>query len=282
MTIIDAHHHLWDRSRAQYPWLGPHLPLIDRDILFEELEPQLDAAGISRTVVVQAADNDEDTAFMLEQADRHDRIAGVVGWIPLDDPDRAAARLEALRAHPTFVGIRHGINSEPDAEWLLRAEVGEGLRLLEREGIPFDLVSVRRRHLDLVPELVERHPDLRIVIDHASKPPIKRDEREPWWTNIARAAQSPNVWAKLSGLMPAGGDLAQWSPDDLRPYVDRVLESFGADRLMWGSDWPIIDLAGGLGRALEAMQDLSAQWSQAERDAVFSGSAIRFYGLGEQ
>src|SRR5690606_2779071 len=176
-------------------------------------------------------------------------------------------------------GIRHGINSEPDPDWILRAEVADGLRLLEDEGLPFDYVPVRRRHLELVPELVERHPRLRIVIDHLSKPPVRRDEWEPWWSNIARAAESPTVSAKISGLMPAGGDLRVWEPDDLRPFVDRALETFGAERLMWGSDWPVIDLAGGYQRALEAAQTLSRHWSEHERAAVFRGTAAGFYGI---
>lgn len=277
--IIDAHHHLWDRSRAEYPWLGPHLPALDRDVTFEELERQLDDAGVDRTVLVQAADNDEDTDYMLEQAAAHPRIAAVVAWIPLDRPERAATRLQELRRHPAFRGIRHGINNEPDADWILRPEVADGLRLLEDADIPFDLVSVRRRHLALVPELVERHPRLRIVIDHLSKPPIRREDREPWWTNIARAAAAPTVWAKLSGLMPANDRLDEWGTDDLRPFVDHAMELFGPDRLMWGSDWPIIDLAGGYQRALDAMREIAAEWTPAERSAVFGGTAARFYGI---
>jgi len=277
--IIDAHHHLWDRRRADYPWLGDHLPLLNREVLFEELAPLLDRAGVSRTVLVQGADNDADTDFLLEQAATHPAIGAVVAWVPLDDAERASRRLAELRRHPKFRGIRHGINSEPDPDWILRAEVADGLRLLEDEGLPFDYVPVRRRHLELVPELVERHPRLRIVIDHLSKPPVRRDEWEPWWSNIARAAESPTVSAKISGLMPAGGDLRVWEPDDLRPFVDRALETFGAERLMWGSDWPVIDLAGGYQRALEAAQTLSRHWSEHERAAVFRGTAAGFYGI---
>lgn len=277
--IIDAHHHLWDRSRAEYPWLGPHLPTLDRDIGFAELEPLLDDAGVDRTVLVQAADDDGDTDFMFEQAAIHPRIGAVVAWVPLDAPERAAARLAEFAERPIFRGIRHGINTEPDPEWILRPEVADGLGLLEDAAIPFDLVSVRRRHLSLVPELVERHPRLRIVIDHLSKPPIRREEREPWWTDIARAAAAPTVYAKLSGLMPANPELAVWETDDLRPFVERAFELFGPDRLMWGSDWPIIDLAGGYRRALDAMRELAADWSASERAAVFGGTAARFYRM---
>lgn len=279
VRLIDAHHHLWDRRRASYPWLGPHLPLLDREVLFGELQPLLSRAGVTATVLVQGADNDADTDFLLDQAAEHEEIAAVVAWIPLDEPDRAARRLAELRRHPKFRGIRHGINAEPDPDWILRPAVSEGLRLLEDEGVPFDYVPVRRRHLELVPELVERHPRLRIVIDHLSKPPVRREEREPWWTNIARAAESPTVWAKVSGLMPAGGDFTVWSPDDLRPFVDRAVEAFGPSRLMWGSDWPVIDLAGGYERALDAARALTADWSDADRAALFHDTAAAFYGI---
>jgi L-fuconolactonase len=169
---------------------------------------------------------------------------------------------------------------QPDPEWLLRDDVAQSLRLLEDADIPFDLVSVRRRHLGLVPELVERHPRLRIVIDHLSKPPIARDEREPWWTNLARAAAaSPLVHAKISGLMPARTPYDDWRLDDLRPFVDHAAEVFGPDRLMWGSDWPIIDLAGGYERAWDAAHALVADWSPADQDALFGGTAVRFYGM---
>lgn len=279
LPTIDAHHHLWDRRRAEYPWLGPHLPLLDREVEFAELAPLLDQAGIAQTVLVQGADNDADTDYLLEQASHHDAIAAVVAWLPLDDAPRATERLTELRAHPKFRGIRHGINSEPDPEWILRPEVADGLRLLEDEDIPFDLVSVRRRHLDLVPELVARHPRLRIVIDHLSKPPVGREEREPWWSNLARAAESPNVSAKISGLMPAGGDFTDWQTADLRPFVDHALECFGPDRLMWGSDWPVIDLAGGYLRALDAARELAQEWSAPERRAVFHDTAAAFYRI---
>ena len=205
--LIDAHHHLWNPARAPYPWLTPDLGPINRPMEFEELAPLLAAAGIDRTVVVQSSENDADTDYMLEVADAQPAIGAVVAWLPLDRPADAARRLEEIEGHPAFRGVRCSINFEPDVEWLLRPEVGEGLALLEARGIPFDVVSVRRRHLELVPILSERHPDLVLIIDHLSKPPIGRDESwvSGWQQNLRAAAANPNVLAKVSGPLPGAG-----------------------------------------------------------------------------
>jgi len=278
-VIIDAHHHLWNLDRAPYPWLGDHLPTINRSMEFTELEPLIDGAGVDLTIVVQGSDFAADTEYLLEQALRHPRIVGVVGWVPLARPDEAAAQLDALMTHPAFRGVRHGINFEADADWLLRPDVTEGLELLAARDIPFDIVSVRRRHLELIPELSERHPDLRMVIDHLSKPPVKRDEWEPWRTNLARAAENPRVFAKVSGLFPSRGDMTEWTVDDVRPFVDYALELFGPERLMAGSDWPIANLAGGYGRVWRGITDSISDLPVSSRDAILGGTAARFYSL---
>ena len=183
-------------------------------------------------------------------------------------PTRRGASGE-IEGHPAFRGVRCSINFEPDVEWLLRPDVGEGLALLEARGIPFDVVSVRRRHLELVPILSERHPDLVMIIDHLSKPPIGRDESwvAGWQRNLRAAAANPNVLAKVSGLFPARGDLADWTADDVRPFLHDALEAFGAERLMWGSDWPIVDLAGGYAKV----------WTELNRlfDELDAGGARR-------
>jgi L-fuconolactonase len=279
MTVIDAHHHLWDRSRAHYPFLTPDLPELDREIEFDELAPLLRACGIDKTVLVQSSDSDADNEYLLEQADLHPEIAAVVGWVPIDDAAGAADRLDALRTHPKFAGVRASVHFNPDADWILRPEVAAGLDVLAEQGVPFDYVSVRRRHLELVPELMDRHPDLSVVIDHISKPPVKKDDREPWWTNLRRAGRETGVYAKLSGIFPARGDMKEWGVDDIRPFVDHAVDSFGPDRLMWGSDWPIVDLAGGYERMFEALDSISRGWSASDRDAVLGGTAARFYGI---
>ena len=279
--IIDAHQHVWDLERAAYPWLGPELPLWNRTFTFEELEPHLRRHGVAATVMVQSADNAEDTALMRAVADQHPEVVGIVAYVPLDQPDVAAAQLDELRADRRIVGIRNLIHEIPDPDWILRPEVDETLGLLEAAGLAFDYVSVLDRHLAHVPVVAERHPGLRIVIDHLSKPPIGNADPEPWWTLIAAAADNPLVHAKLSGLYPEG-DARQWSPEAIRPFVDRALEVFGPARLMYGGDWPISLAAGGYDRVFTGVMETLADLGSSDRDQILCGTASRFYRLDEQ
>lgn len=279
MTIIDAHQHVWDPTRARYDWLTDELAPINRTIGFDELLPSLRRAGVQATVLVQSADNDEDTELMLETAAAHPEIAAIVVYVPLDRPEEAAGRLAQLRRNPLVVGVRNLIHDIPDPDWLLRPEVDEGLGVLEDAGVTFDLVSVLPRHLELVPILVKRHPRLKIVIDHLSKPPIGLPEREPWWQLIARAAEAPLVHAKVSGLYSATAQSSSWTPDAVRPYFDRALEVFGADRLMYGGDWPISVLSGGYDRVWDGLSVLFSELDAHDRQAVLGGTAERFYGI---
>jgi len=279
MTIVDAHQHLWNPARATYDWLGPDLAPINRAIEVDELLPLLAATGVTRTVLIQSADNDEDTQYMLEVAAEHPEIAAVVGWVPLDEPAGVEERLPGLRANPAFAGIRNLIHTQPDPDWLLGPRVEASLGILASAGVPFDVVSVLPRHLEHVPVLADRYPDLRLVIDHLSKPPIKAGDDEPWHSLIATAAQRPNVYAKVSGLYPAIGDLASWTADDVRPYLHTALELFTADRLMFGGDWPISVLAGGYVRVWEQLSILFAELSATERESILCGTAAAFYGI---
>ncbi len=278
---IDAHHHLWNPGTVDYPWLGPELAPIDGPMELDRLTPLLQANGIGAGVLVQSQDSDEDTDYMLAAAADEPAVAAVVGWVPLERPADAERRLDALAGHRKLRGIRVAINWLPDTDWLLQPAVAEGLDLLARRDLPFDVVGVRRRHLELVPELSERHPSLRLVLDHLSKPPIGKDEDwvRGWKQNLARAAENPNVFAKLSGLFPARGKLDEWDAEDVRPFFAHALECFGADRLMWGSDWPIAELAGGYEKVVVESERLFAELSEPERDALWGGTATRFYGL---
>jgi L-fuconolactonase len=280
-VVTDAHVHLWNPARLSYPWLTPDLAPINRPIEFDQLERRLSQTGVDRAVLVQSAETDEDTDYLLEIAAAHPEIAGVVGWLALEDPASAAERLAELRGRDGFCGVRVGINMEPDADWLLRPDVDESLGLLEEADVPFDVVSVRRRHLELVPILSERHPRLRMVVDHLSKPPIRKDESwvSGWRRNLALAAENPNVYAKVSGLTPARGALDDWTADELRPFVEHAFETFGADRLMFGTDWPVSELAGGYHKVWEALRGLFDELDEAQRAAVLDGTATRFYAL---
>ena len=199
--IIDAHQHVWDLNRAEYPWLTDELVPINRTMEFDELQPCLRCAGIGATILVQSADNSEDTDYMLDVAASHAEVVAVVAYVPLDRPAEAARQLDQLMQSPHIVGVRNLIHEQSDPDWILRPQVGEGLKLLEQAGMTFDLVSVLPRHLEHISALGERHPGLRIVIDHLSKPPISAASgQEPWWSLIERASENPLVHAKVSGL----------------------------------------------------------------------------------
>lgn len=279
MTIIDAHQHVWDPARARYDWLTPDLAPINRAIGFDELRPSLRQAGVHATVLVQSADNDDDTDLMLATAADNPEIAAIVVYVPLDRPEVAARRLAELRRNPLVVGVRNLIHNNPDPDWLLRSDVDAGLGVLEDAGVTFDLVSVLPRHLELVPIIVERHPRLKIVIDHLSKPPIGLADREPWWGLIARAAEAPLVHAKVSGLYSATANSGDWTPEVIRPFFQHALEAFGPERLMYGGDWPISLLSGGYERVWAGLGELFAWLDPAERASVLGATAMRFYRI---
>ena len=276
--IIDAHQHVWDLSRTRYDWLGPDLAPINQTMTQDDALPRLRRCGVDGAVLVQSADNREDTDYMLATAEQHPEVVAVVGYVPLEDPATTADQLADLAPRPLIVGIRNLIHDRADPDFLLRPDVNESLALVAAAGLTFDVVSVLPRHLEHVPVLAERHPGLRMVIDHLSKPPIGGADREPWWSLIERAAQSPNVYAKVSGLYPADNP-ADWSTETIRPYVARALGCFGAERLMYGGDWPISVLAGDYEVVWRGLTPLFDELDAAQRDALLAGTAIGFYGI---
>lgn len=281
MTVVDAHQHVWDPARARYDWLGPEMAPIDGAMGFEDVRPALEAAGVTATVLVQAADNDGDTDHMLATAAAHPEVVAVVAWVPLDDPGRTRVRLAELADDPHVVGVRTLLHEIPDPEWILRPAVTRGLELVAEAGLTFDLVTSSPQALALVPELTARHPELRLVIDHLGKPPVGggSEEHAVWRKLIATAAHHPLVHAKLSGLYSASGPLDAWKTAQVRPFVEDALELFGPERLMYGGDWPVSVLAGGYGRAWETYGELLAPLSPHDRAAVLGGTAARFYRI---
>jgi L-fuconolactonase len=282
--IIDAHQHFWTYGTYQTSWMekppyagDPAFEPLRRSFRPTDLEPQLQATGVHRTVVVQAADGLDENAALLHYAQAHEWIAGVVGWVPLERPDQAARILDRLACEPRFVGVRHLINVEPDPDWVVRPAVLEGLRLLAARNLTFDLVAILPRHLEHVPAIAAAAPGLRVIIDHLGKPPIAAREWEPWASLIRRAADAPNVFAKVSGLDTAAQ--AGWTADDLSQYVDHALAAFGAERLMWGSDWPVSMLGGGYARVWQGMNRLFTRRSPEERDQMLGLTAAHAYRL---
>ncbi|MFF4304973.1 amidohydrolase family protein [Streptomyces sp. NPDC001601] len=274
---IDAHHHVWDLSVRDQDWIaGPELQPLRRNFTVEDLEPEAAAAGITRTVLVQTITVPEETPEFLALADAHDLVAGVVGWTDLTRPDVAdeLARLRELPGGRYLKGIRHQVQGEPDPEWLLRPDVARGLAALADAGLVYDLI-VQAHQLPAAVKAAESHPDLTFVLDHLGKPPIASGTLEPWATAVRTLAARPNTVCKLSGMVTEA-DTASWTVDDLRPYADTVLDAFGPDRLMFGSDWPVCVLAGTYGEVLDAANQLVAP---ADRTAVFETTATRVYGL---
>jgi L-fuconolactonase len=250
---------------------------LNRPIGFGELEPTLDRLGIDGIVLVQSADNADDTELMLETADHHPRVVAVVAWAPLDRPENLAEHLALLCASPLVVGIRNLVH-EREPGWLLRPETGRGLDQLARAELTLDFPTTGPDALAELPELSARHPELRIVVDHLGKPPIggTADDRLRWRDLLTAAAENPRTHAKLSGLAPFGNP--SWNVDQLRPFVDDALELFGPNRLIYGGDWPICELAGGYERTWAAMTELLAPLSPHERAAILGGTAEIFYG----
>lgn len=275
---IDTHQHFWNLNKVEYPWLTPAAGAIYRTFEPDELEPQLRAAGIDKTVLVQSANNTEDTISMLTQAEDYDWIGAVVGWVPLLQPDRTRALLERYAGHPKWRGMRHLIHNESDPDWIIQAKVIEGLAVLAEFGMVFDMVPVYPLHLKHAPYLCERLPQLSIVIDHMAIPPIRSGAMGEWARQMGAVARYPNVVVKVSGLGTAS-DRDTWSAADTKPYIDFAINTFGADRLMFGSDWPVCTLAGDYAKVWNETNTALADQPQSVKDAIFGGTAQRIYRI---
>jgi L-fuconolactonase len=280
--VIDAHHHVWDLAVRDQPWIEPAWP-IRRSYTLADLSGPAAAAGVEATVLVQTVlDPAETPEFLaLAAASTSPRVAGVVGWVDLTRPDvaDALAELAAAEGGDRLVGIRHQVQGEADPRWLCRPDVRDGLRAVGAVGLAYDLLTLPHQ-LPAAVETVRALPDVRFVLDHLSKPPIARGELVGWADDLRALAAAPNVAAKLSGLVTEA-DWTGWTVDQLRPYVEVALDAFGADRLMFGSDWPVCLLAAGsYGDVVDVARALTGHLSAAERAEVFAGTARRWYRLG--
>ena len=278
--IVDAHHHFWDPLRADYPWLTDELVSIRRAFTPDDLAPLLAANRVDATVLVQTRSSLDETREFLATAAAAPFIRGVVGWADLTDP-AVGDTIAALRDGPggeRLVGIRHQVHDEPDPDWLLRDDVGRGLRAVRDAGLVYDLL-VRSRELPAAVTLARREPELRFVIDHIAKPPIRSGDLQPWADRIGAFANLGHVACKVSGMVTEG-DWEHWRPDDLVPYVDHVIEVFGPRRLLFGSDWPVCLLAASYDRVLTVARETLGGLSASDSRAVFGGTATEVYRLG--
>lgn len=275
--MLDAHQHFWELHRFNYGWLdAPQLAPIRRNFLPADLVPLLPTAGVDKTIFVQTQHNRAESRWVLRLAEQYDFIAGVVGWVDLASPDCERQLLE-LRGNPKFVGVRHITQDEPDENFIVRDDVLAGLAVLEKHGVPFDLLFYVQ-HLRHAATLGRRFPELPLVIDHLAKPRIKAGEMSGWSDDLRAAARFPNVYCKLSGMVTEA-DWQHWRPSDLRPYVRAALDAFGPERCMFGSDWPVCLLAGSYQAVVEALRDCVADLSPGEREWIFERTARTFYRL---
>ena len=279
IPTIDAHQHFWQLGRFDYTWMDrPALAPIRRDRLPADLAPLIKQVDVQRTIFVQTQHNVEENRWVLSLAAAHDFIAGVVGWVDLAS-DTCEAQLLDFKDQPKFVGIRHVTHDEPDDDFIIRPEVLRGLKVLEKHRVPFDLLFFTK-HLHHVTQLAKSLPELPMVIDHLAKPEIKLGKTENWIDNFRAAAKFPNVYCKLSGMVTEA-DWKNWKPADPKPYVETALELFGPERCMYGSDWPVCELAASYEQQFRALEEALGSISDSERSQIFGGTAQKFYGLAD-
>jgi L-fuconolactonase len=275
-VTIDSHQHFWKIDRGDYGWMGPHVEPLRRDFLPEDLRPLLGRAGIDRTVLVQAAETEAETEFLLGLAAETDFVAGVVGWLNMDD-DGFPQRLAQFRQDPWFVGLRPMLQDLDDDAWILRPRVLRHLALVAESGLAFDILTFPRQ-LPHVIEALTATAGLRAVVDHLSKPAIADGTLDPWRDHMTAIAAFPGVSCKVSGMVTEAGP--NWALADLAPFVDHVATAFGEDRLMFGSDWPVATLAASYGEVGHAARALLGRHFGPEGMAkIFGGNAERFYRL---
>ncbi|HUP41302.1 MAG TPA: amidohydrolase family protein [Vicinamibacterales bacterium] len=273
---IDSHQHFWRYTPDEYGWIEASMAALRRDFLPAELRREMDGAAIDVCIAVQARQTAEETRWLLEIADAHPFVAGVIGWIDLQADD-AAEQLDMFVDHAKLVGLRHIVQAEPDDRFMLRPAFCRGLSLLEDRDLTYDIV-IYPKHLSVAAELVARFPRQRFVLDHLAKPAIRAREMREWEDGIRAIAEFPLVFCKLSGLVTEA-DWSRWTPDDIHPYLDVAFHYFGPDRLLAGSDWPVCTLAADYRRTIGLVDDYLTDKPAAERHAVMGGNAERLWRL---
>ncbi len=277
--LIDAHQHFWIYDPAEYDWIDDSMAALRRNFLPNDLKLELDNSGFHGSVAVQARQTLEETRWLLELADRSPWILGVVGWVDVRSPD-IRSQLKLLCQNSKLVGVRHVVQSEPDDRFLLQPDFLRGVSALEEFDLAYDIL-ICTKHLPVAAEFVKRFPHQRFVLDHLAKPPIRSGAIDFWAQGIKRLAEFPNVFCKLSGLVTEA-DWERWEPAQIIPFLDVAFESFGADRLMVGSDWPVCLVAASYARAVEVVKAYLLAQKPDHREDVLGGNARRFWRLTDR
>nr|WP_067290033.1 amidohydrolase family protein [Marinobacterium profundum] len=272
---IDAHQHFWQLDRADYGWLTPELSMLYHDFLPDDLSPMLETTGIDGTVLVQAAPTIQETEFLLSLAEQHAFIKGVVGWVDFESKT-VTGEIERLAAHPVLVGFRPMIQDIPDPHWMLRPELKPAFDALIANDLTLDALTLPL-HLSNLQQLLDHYPDMRVVINHGSKPQIRQGAFDAWACDMAALAKGTSAFCKLSGLVTEAAE--NWTAEDLKPYVDHLLQTFGPRRLIWGSDWPVCKLGGGYQQWLSVTETLLGGLSETDRAAIFGLNAVHAYRI---
>jgi L-fuconolactonase len=273
---IDTHQHFWRYNERDYGWMGPGMEKLRCDHLPADLAPLLRKVGIDGTVAVQARQCVEETEWLLHLADENSFIKGVVGWVDLRSP-QLELQLQRFCYHPRLRGVRHVVHDEPDDKFMLGNDFVHGISKLRKYNLTYDLLLFPK-HVPVACELVAKFPEQTFILDHISKPFIKDGKIEPWKTNIQRLASFRNVSCKISGMVTEG-DWQSWKPGDFKPYMDIVLEAFGAERVMVGSDWPVCTVAGEYDEVVQIAADYVKQLSTSEQAAIWAENAKRIYQI---
>jgi len=272
---IDAHQHFWSLALGGYDWLTPELTALYRDFTPNDLTPLLKKHKIEGTVLVQASPTLAETQYLLTLADQHRFIKGVVGWVDFEDTDAVQAVTD-LASHPRLVGLRPMIQDIDDINWMLTVDFIPVFNSMIESDLVFDAL-VMPDHLPNLRMLLQRHPELKTVIDHASKPDIAAKKFEPWATEMALIAKESKAFIKLSGLVTQAQD--NWATEDLLPYIEHIFSCFGANRIIWGSDWPVCNLMSDYTQWYKVSESIINQLSAQERAAIFGENAVKLYSL---
>ena len=276
MIRIDSHQHFWQYSPSSHSWINDEMQVLKRDFLPSDLEPLLTSRGMDGCVAVQAAQHERETDFLIHLADQHSFIKGVVGWVDLRAKN-VEARLSHYAQFPVLKGFRHIVQDEPDPHFLLQPDFCRGIEALQKFGFTYDIL-VYPIHLEVAYLFASRFPEQPFVVDHLAKPYIKQQEIEPWASQMRKLASLPHVYCKLSGMVTEA-DWKHWHSRDFKPYAEVILEAFGAERVMIGSDWPVCLLAGNYGRVIHLGEELISALNPTDRTKIMGGNAARFYNL---
>lgn len=273
---IDSHQHFWRYDPVRDGWITEEMAVLKRDFMPDELIQRMREAAIDRAIAVQADQSEKETEFLLGLADRNSEIAAVVGWVNLRDPN-VEERLAYFSRFPKLRGFRHIVQAEPDDRFLLRHDFQRGIRALIRHGFTYDIL-IYARHLPVALEFVRCFPGQKFVLDHLAKPSINAGEIDEWSRKLRELAKNRNVYCKLSGLVTEA-NWKSWSAETFRPYLDVAFDTFGTDRLMFGSDWPVCLCAATYKQVKELIENYTRDFSPSEQENIFGLNAARFYGL---